>query len=288
MESSPSISLTENAAIYDEKHLQTWSTPLAQFIIANPLNFIEHDTSGWPEAEEAVLEVLESWLAARSSKSLWIQTDSSSGEYPTSLSDIAAGIVEIALELRIPVLVFFCDWPDEYPGTTIANQERKCFADLICSLIRQLIQVLPEEQIGWNKFSKGQFQALVSLCGELDTVAAVKLFHDLLQCAPTLLFIVLDGLEHLQDTEDTSVSEEMMRLTELLGNFMQGGQQEISDRVVKLLLTTSGDCEAVENLQMQLGEDIADSVVMTGAGKGLSPVLPLDYVFDSNNQDDDE
>ena len=198
-------------------------------------------------AEQEILEAIQDWIQSSSSRAVWVRGKSQES-YPSNMTTIAARVVCVLLERRIPVLCYFSTSEDDdndaclrariNPGNTSAGN---ILIDLIYSLIRQMInQLLPETRMS-RKLSRDHFKGFD---GSIETFeSALNLFEQVFQHAPANIYIIIDGIERLDDDPacEPLVEEFLM--------FLQDMRTDTgSDRVVKLLYTTAGQCESLETL----------------------------------------
>ena len=154
----------------------------------------------------------------------------------------------IVLRWGIPVLCYFSNPEDEdndvcmrtqtNPGNTSGES---ILIDLIYSLIRQMINQLLSETKMPRRLTRDHFEGFD---GSIETFkSALELFKHLFQYAPANIFIIIDGIERLDEEPDCQP---------LLGKLLQFLQDmrtdSDSDRIVKLLYTTAGGCESLEKL----------------------------------------
>jgi len=163
------------------------------------------------------------------------------GEYPNTLTTIAARAAEMCLNLDFPVVVFFCPWASEYRASSRRDREKRCLLDLVCSIIRHMVDLLPvefetERNIGPDTFTKFlQGNDILSNWG-----VAVELLTSLAALIRVPFFVFLDGLEHLEGTAVQAY------FASLLGVIMSFATMGVGDgKFVKILLTTSGNSKTV-------------------------------------------
>ena len=198
-------------------------------------------------AEQEILEAIQDWIQSSSSRAVWVRGKFQES-YPSNVTTIAARMVGILLEWGIPVLCYFTNSEDNdndacvrtrsSPGNTSGES---ILIDLIYSLIRQLInQLLPETKMPHN-LMKDHFDRFD---GSFQTFEiALKLFKQLFQHAPANVYIIIHGVERLDYDQACRPL-----LEELLIFFQDMRTDTNSDRVVKLLYTTVGECESLETL----------------------------------------
>ena len=239
--------------------------------------------------ESSIVESLQDWSRGSTSQSLWIRGIYEES-YPSSTSAIAAKIVNTALDVKIPLLCFFCNIPEEdeelmNDEDDTPSKDAAAVIDLLYSLIRQAIELLPRQISTKSNLTKPRFALLD---GTLDTFdEALNILADLLLLVPSTLLIIIDGIEQLDDTD---VDENITDILELLqGTTVQDVSG--SEKVVKVLYTTAGPCGALDGL-----DDDNLEVVKTNERKALrSPgnarkgriMLDVDFDSDDNASDDE-
>ncbi|KAL9118431.1 MAG: hypothetical protein Q9187_005026 [Circinaria calcarea] len=196
--------------------------------------------------EHSVVESLQDWSHGAKSKSLWI-LGVYEDIYPSSTSAIAAKVINTALELKIPLLCFFCNIPEEDEETTdneedTTSREEATVIDLLYTLIRQAIELLPRQISTESHLTKSRFTRLDGTFETFDE--AFDILTDLLYLIPDTFLIIIDGIEQL---DDIHVDEKVTDILELLRKVTL---QESSKpkKVVKILYTTAGPCDALEGL----------------------------------------
>lgn len=213
----------------------------------NVLEFLETIDLDIAVAEKEVLEVIQDWIQSGNSRAVWVGGKSQES-YPSNMTTIAARVVSVLIDRGIPILCYFSSSEDDDrdaclrtridPGNTSGEN---ILIDLIYSFIRQMIsQLLPETRMP-RKLSRDQFEGFD---GSIETFeSALKLFKQLFQHAPANIYIIVDGIERLDDDPacEPLLEELLMFLQDMRTNTG-------SHRVVKLLCTTAGQCESLETL----------------------------------------
>ncbi|MCJ1288512.1 hypothetical protein MMC34_000040 [Xylographa carneopallida] len=168
--------------------------------------------------------------------------------YPSSVSAIAANVVSSALELRIPLICFFCrssDLQDLDRVQDIRSSPEIAALDFLHSFMRQLIDLLPRRVKSVNNLTKARFAKLDGSLESYQTgLAILKALFDL---APPALLIVVDGIEQFDKSE---VTEEMDAVLDLVQRRVSPDAK--TKTVFKALYTTAGRCEAIERLDQSL------------------------------------
>ena len=225
--------------------LQLWSKDMEDFTTNVP-EFLESIDLDIAVAEQEILEAIQDWIQSSNSRALWVRGKPQES-YPSNVTTIAARVVSVVLRWNIPLLCYFSNSEDDdndacmrsriNPGNTSGGS---ILIDLIYSLIRQLInQLLPETKMHRN-LTKDHFE---DFDGSIETFErALKLFKQLFQYGPANIYLIIDGIERLDD--DPACESLLKFLTFLEDMIIDTG----SNRIVKLLYTTAGECESLERL----------------------------------------
>ena len=237
----------------DKKNLQCWSRNMEDFTSNVPelFNLIDFDVA---VVELEVLESIQDWIRSPNSQALWVYGAYQAG-YPSRVTAVAARIVILALEWKIPVLYGFSNSDDDgnedcqsLSANPYNSPSENILIDLVYSLARQLINQLSPKLSTSRRLSKQYFE---KFDGSIKTFqSALWLLKELFRHAPTNLWIVLDGIERL---DDSTVETLLLELLESLEDVIT---DNASHRVVKVLYTSAGPCSSLERLD----EDFLESV----------------------------
>jgi hypothetical protein len=220
--------------IYPKDQLESDSRTLEDFIYPR-LDPHEVYPGSQIFAEHQVVHAIKEWSTSITSQILWI-LGPLDRRYPSNLSPIAAALVNAADEAAIPILHLFLDWP--------SNEESSIF-NLLYSLIRQLISLLPEQFISPADFSPKQFEYLTSHTESWDS--GLSILSDLLDLAPPLSLLIIDGVDHLDYLKiGTKYLDNLLRL---LQQHVWGSGEQEPKKTLKLLFTTAGSCAALNGLE---------------------------------------
>ncbi|KAL8794264.1 MAG: hypothetical protein Q9195_003218 [Heterodermia aff. obscurata] len=237
----------------DKKSLQYWSRKMEDFTSNIPelFNLIDYD---FAVVDMGVLDSIQGWIRSPKSQALWVQ-GAYQVAYPSQVTAIAARVVTVALEYKMPVLYGFSNEDDD--GNEDCQSLRvdpynspseNILIDIIYSLTRQLINQLSPKISTSRRLSKQYFE---KFDGSINTFqSALLLFKELFRQAPTNLWIVLDGVERL---DDSTVQTLLLKLLMCLQDVVTDTS---SRRVVKVLYTSAGFCSTLE----QLDEDFLENV----------------------------
>ena len=209
----------------------------------------------------SIIEAIQDWSQATTSQSLWIQGPFED-VYPSTMSEVAGKVVSIALEMKLPVLCFFCDLQryENVENTYYANPAALSLIDLVYSLIRQLIDLFPAQVHAMQDVRKSDFEGLTGSLDSYDN--AVMVFSKLLYLAPSTMLVFIDGLEQF---DNVAVSEDDLQYTssethnlildllEVLQDYMERTiSGTTKDKgLMKILYTSAGPCATLENMDKE-------------------------------------
>jgi hypothetical protein len=243
--------------------------------------------------ENNAVSALQAWSESAVSRTLWISTGRSS-VHPAISSRIAASVANAASRATIPV-VWFHYWPLASDGSFEGfEQEERALISVLYTLIRQVIDLSPNSL----DLSDLSVEKLQSLDGTLETWdEGLRILSSALALGPPLLLLILDGLEHIDDTE---CGEGYLEgLLSLLRRASQNSDKDGSGNALKLLFTTTRDCSAL-NTVMDDDEDEDDNTEIVrcqtrrariSAGKmraGRSRLRPFGSIGSDSSDDEDD
>lgn len=153
---------------------------------------------------------------------------------------IAAQYLSSASAARVPTISHFCDLPREEEIRSKHTPEAQALIALAYSLIRQVIESLDFQFTSEIDFEAARFTALDGTLG--TWCQAMELLDDLLHCMSTVVFVVVDGLQWL---DDASTDRNLALLIDVLRGQMPGSKWELTNKKraqnrIKILLTTTG------------------------------------------------
>ena len=237
----------------DKKSLQCWSRNMEDFTSNVPelFSIVDFDIA---VVDMEVLESIQDWIKSPHSQALWVK-GAYQVAYPSQVTAIAARIVTVALDWKIPVLYGFSNEDDDgnegcesLSADPYNSPNENILIDLIYSLTRQLINQLVPKISTSRRLSEQYFK---KFDGSIKTFqSALWLFKELFRHAPANLWIVLDGIERLDDSTVETL------LLELLDFLQDVTANNSSRKVVKVLYTSAGPCSTLE----QLDEDFLENV----------------------------
>lgn len=228
--------------------LEQLSRPLLSLFPETDISDYLTGNTARKQVHAQIVRRLESWMGTQKSERLWII--GSPGPETTSETTIAARHVEaIARAGRLPCVSFFCKRQtinDQQGDSHMSPGEfhSAMLCAMLCSLVRQLIVLLPTEfHDGFDLRS-----AVSGLCVSPQNIPlALELVRNLLRHAPTLLLVVLDGLQHVADEITQSFVDELvdilrpsdlgepLRVFKILissqGFFSSGGRLDVNERL---------------------------------------------------------
>jgi hypothetical protein len=179
--------------------------------------------------------MIQEWSTATASQMLWIM-GTQEHRYPSSTSMIAASIIKSATNIGIPLVQIFCDWP--------GKNEEKVIVNILYSMIRQLVDILPPKVETRSDFSAARFG---NFDGSFQTWdKALSICAELFLEVPSPLLVVIDGIEHV------SLGSSREKVESLLGvlnaHISRVSEQDKSPKLFKVLFTTAGNCAALNKL----------------------------------------
>jgi hypothetical protein len=256
---------------------------MADYITHDNLTFISTMEYQNPQLESSAISTIQAWVSSANSQLLRI-SENFTRKYPNAISNVAANFVQTAVDLRLPICGFFCRWPTDYPSDAISEKACACVVDLLCSLIRQAIELLPS-QIDTKPhdiLSMENFQVLEHPEQEGAWSMALNIFRNILIRQHAPLFIVLDGIEHLDDTYAAGPMADILSVdadvvieqTSRSSNSPQRLDTE-SRQPLNVLFTTAGDCDTLSGIQMSLNEQCFERVVLHHTAKRFTVNIAL-------------
>ncbi|EXJ74893.1 uncharacterized protein A1O5_01589 [Cladophialophora psammophila CBS 110553] len=254
--------------LYRRGDLKLWSRRMEDYIIQDNWVFITTLEYQNPRLEPSTISKLQEWVSSPVSAFLWISKDFAIN-YPSPLSIVSANLVEMAVEMHLSVCAFFCSWPADYPGGSKEEKEYACVRDFLYSLLRQVIDLLPPqfEVEGACDITSERLLALDDLGSKKAWATGLDLLKSLLPCVPQPTLIVLDGIEHLDQTSVANLAAEVLCV---LGDAIfkkasdynsSEGSSSMSKHPMKVFFTTAGDCDTLSALQENMEESRFERVI---------------------------
>ena len=218
---------------YLKDHIEKYSLTLEEFIHSR-LDSFEVYQSSQIFAEHQIVHVIKEWSTSIASQILWIHSPSDR-HYPSNASQLAAALINSADEAAIPAVHLFLDWP---------SNERCSIFNALYSLIRQMISLLPQQFTTAIDLSCERFERLTDQIESWE--AGLEVLKGLLELAPPLLLIFIDGIDHLDYLSiGARYVEGLLRL--LQQHVWADGEQE-PKKTAKILFTTAGNCASLNGL----------------------------------------
>ncbi|KAK8115438.1 hypothetical protein PG984_011940 [Apiospora sp. TS-2023a] len=216
------------ASVVLNGNLDAASQHLEPFHDRDPLSI--YTQASHPNARQVPSQVftrLQRWMSSTISAPLWVMGRPLTGRNNSIQSMVAARVVLLAGEAKVPCIWYICRPPVITSLKLILDQKQKLFVSMVYSLIRQLCQLVPIEV---EKDFEG-LEHLAELDGSPQSIPiALSLLKGLLDISPHLMICVIDGLQLLGCGELVKYVDELLEM--LTG--------PVQDHVGKLLVTTSG------------------------------------------------
>jgi hypothetical protein len=179
--------------------------------------------------------MMQDWSTATSSQMLWILGEQEH-RYPSSTSMIAASVIKSAINISIPVVHIFCDWP--------RKNEEKVVVNSLYSMIRQLVDILPPNVETSSDFSAARFG---NLDGSFQTWdEALSICAELFIKAPSPLLVIIDGIEHVGLGTIRKNIESLLSVLNV--HISRVSEHNKSPKIFKVLFTTAGNCASLNRL----------------------------------------
>ena len=254
---------------YAKHDLQMWSRHL-DYYTSITLDALEDRDTDVSLMNSPVVESIQDWSQVGTSTSLWVQ-----GPYedvcPSTTSSVAGNVASMAIAAKLPVLCFFCDLSDyrvagsgrdntdsedeedDKEDNEVDKPEVLALMDLVYSLIRQSIDLLPTQVTTRSDFSKSSFARLNGSLKSFDK--ALNIIQNLIPLAPKALMIIIDGIEQFDDTnEEDSINNLLELLQEMMIETLS--MEKKNRQTIKILYTTAGPCDPLESLDEEYLENI--------------------------------
>jgi hypothetical protein len=218
------------------------------------------------------LTALQSWTQANGLQILWIH-GLDGDKHRKSFTNLVKVVVANAADFDVNMMYFSCDpYSGEYSDAGNDEEvQKRCLLDLTYVLIWQLVQILPHSLRVDGDFSAGRFKACNQDYNSIK--AAVIILQDLLEVAPPVAMVVIDGIERLSHPAverdvtyilqlltlytkepDMGVAREMMR--------PDSNSASYRDKSFKMLFVTARPCQALTELY-ELYEDRMKRVLVS-------------------------
>lgn len=149
---------------------------------------------------------------------------------------IAASVIKSAIKISIPLVHIFCDWPGKI--------EEKVVVNILYSMIRQLVDILPLKVETSSDFSTARF---ANLDGSFQTWdEALSICAELFIEVPSPLLVIIDGIEHVGLGTSRKNIESLLGV--LNAHLSRVREHDKSPKIFKVLFTTAGNCASLNRL----------------------------------------
>jgi hypothetical protein len=174
---------------------------------------------------------LEQWTLAKTSKMLYLE-EQAAPQIVSGPSLAAVRMVWSSVDLKIPVISFFCD-ADPDDDSDGEKKSSKVSEDpllgMVYSLVHQLIGLLPPLLDPESRLTTARFDSLDGSNKSWNT--ALELLKDMLDMAPPLLSCIIDGIHTFHETSTGQIHQ----LVEVFRHAMK-----TEGKIFKALFTTYG------------------------------------------------
>lgn len=184
------------------------------------------------------------WMSSPASETLWIYGESPNPSM-SSNARVAGYVANITAASGTGAAVLGHSCPSRKTFRVTKRGLQAAFMDLLCSLIVQLVELLPDEFNTPKDMNNVRFSALDRSITSAS--ASISLVHDLLMVQQRhVVCIIIDGLESL--SFDIEIEEQTAKLAKILSlphtSFSMG-----QEKVVKTLFTTNQFCRGLRFLR---------------------------------------
>ena len=193
----------------------------------------------------AIFDRIQRWNTASGSRMLWIQGPFQAST-PSRYTLLSTTVLATAQRASIPTISYFCKM-----GTDMVN--------MVYSLILQLVELIPYDFRSDLDFTSTRFDVLDRTMGSV--VDAIWLLKDLLSVGPYMLFIIIDGLQVLENASNLSSLKEFLNVLSSVARRKDTNHS----RTVKILFTTDGFVDTLTSLSM---DERLDALDFTGEDDG--------------------
>ena len=189
------------------------------------------DQAQYLEINSDLLLQVQDWNASTASQLLWICGPFMAPQ-PSRYTLLSAYVEEVAQKAKVPVVYHFC-----HRETTLV--------ELAYDILAQVLRIMPEEFEGEKDFSSTRVEELDQTNATLQS--AYSLIRDLISVGPDTLFVIIDGLQWLDEPGGSVQVQDLLNAMRFAheGNNDGHGNQHL----VKLFCTTDGVSEALNNMQ---------------------------------------
>ncbi|KAK1990491.1 hypothetical protein LX36DRAFT_526956, partial [Colletotrichum falcatum] len=180
-----------------------------------------------------ILRNIGEWAKAPPPSLIWLDGEPMQcGDFDNPMTTVAAKVISLAEQSRTPVVSHFCELRrGQKPRPGNDSKEEQSLAGLVCSLNRQLVELLPPVFEASSDFSAERFGSLDGTIRCWHT--ALSVLASLAGSMPGPVFCIIDGLHWLNDKSTDNCLPEFIR-------FLRGGG-------LKVLLSTTGRSVVLRN-----------------------------------------
>ena len=186
--------------------------------------------------ENKIVFAIQDWNSAAVSQFLQIRNPPEARD-STITSEIAACVLKALSDSNIPTICLFCNWE------SILEEDQIISA--IYSLIRQLTNQIDVPDGEYLDFSLVRLQELDGTLESWDK--ALSIFSDLLDQAPSKLFVIIDRFERLERLPNNE-----KYVSGLIGLLRDHAARDVHSRArkrFKVLFTTCSSCVSLNQLE---------------------------------------
>jgi hypothetical protein len=269
------IAVQKQALFYTFDDIKTNAGIIKTFLICNPLPLADADgpTNSGILPQPEILTALQSWTQANELQILWIH-GLDGDKHRKSFTNLVKVVVTNAGDFDVNTMYFSCDpYLGEYSNAGGDEEvQKRCLLDLTYVLIWQLVQILPPSLRVDEDFSAGRFKT----CNQdYESIkAAVSILQDLLEVAPPVAIVVINGIERLSHP---AVERDLTYILQLLALYTKEPdvgvvRERVSpnsnstsyrgDKSLKMLFVTARPCQALTELY-ELYEDRMKRVLVS-------------------------
>lgn len=180
------------------------------------------------EINSDLLLQVQEWNASTTSQLLWICGPFMAPQ-PSRYTLLSAYVEQVAQKAKVPVVYHFC-------------QRETTLMELAYDVLAQVLRIMPEEFESEKDFSSTRFGSLNHTNATLQF--ACGLIRDLISVGPNTLFVIIDGLQWLDEPGGS------VRVQDLLNAIRFADEEDEHDKrhLIKLFCTTDGVSEALNNM----------------------------------------
>ncbi|KAL9090668.1 MAG: hypothetical protein Q9165_005156 [Trypethelium subeluteriae] len=241
---------------------RTFADVFKPYIVGDEGHALLSTGSLW-KAEDKILHRLRQWMAEdEASRILWISSPFEAGITLSGSSAAALSTLAAALQAETPIISHFCQRPRRDQTRGSMTIEQVGMIGLAYSLIYQLLQFNNEEEE--LDLKEEDIAALDGTDTSWDS--SLRVLRVLLDCAPALMFCVIDGLNDLAWTDGGDWCGQFLGILV--------ARQRKEGTVFNVLLTTTGQSRTlnshVQSKDRCMGTKKATEVMRSGSRIGLA------------------